>query len=166
MTAAQSARIAIVCYSLSITGSLILFLILAQPIGIRFNYSQEENLRLIDVITPTFFGYLGAASHFIFNSNKGREVSVENEGILRLLIHGPFIIFILLVGSVFYTFYYTNLPQALDDKRIAVMSFNSLSRYLSICLAILAVTVSIISSYLFGAPPSAARVPAARKEGQ
>jgi hypothetical protein len=73
---------------------------------------------------------------------------------LRILIHGPFIIFIAAVASLFFAHYVSHRPLASDEARIDVMDFNTLSRYLSICLAMLAATVGIISSYLFGAPPS------------
>jgi hypothetical protein len=82
-SASQSARLAIVAYSLGITGTLMVFLLLAQPLHMRFNYANEENLRLIDIVLPTFLGYLGAASHFLFNSNRGREVEKENAGFRR-----------------------------------------------------------------------------------
>lgn len=157
---AQSARIAVVVYSLAISGGTILFLILAQPLGIKgFDYHQEQNLRLIDVVLPTFFGYLGAASHFLFNSNNGRDVDEKNALLLRILIHGPFVIFILAVCALFFTYHTTNQVLANDDPRVAGLDFASLSRYLSICLALLAATVSILSSYLFGSPPQAEQVP-------
>lgn len=158
-TPAQSARLAVVLYSLGITGTLIIFLILAQPLGMRFDYGQEQNLRLIDVILPTFVGYLGAASHFIFNSNRGREVEPENGAMLRLLVHGPFLIFILAVSSLFFAHYISHRPLPDDAPRIDEMDFATLSRYLSICLALLAGTVSVISSYLFGSPPLATTIP-------
>lgn len=153
MTPAQSARLAIVSYSLAITGSLIVFLILAQPLGMRFDFGQEQNLRLIDVVLPTFVGYLGAASHFIFNANRGREVDDQNVPMLRILIHGPFLIFIVAVIALFIAHYSSHRPLADADPRIDRMDFAALSRYLSICLALLAGTISILSSYLFGSPP-------------
>jgi hypothetical protein len=157
-TAAQSARVAIVCYSLAITGSLITFLILAQPLGMRFDYGQEQNLRLIDVVLPTFFGYLGAASHFLFNANRGREVQTENINMLRILIHGPFIIFIVAIVSLFYAYYLSHRPLTSTEPRIDVMEYSTLSRYLSVCLAMLAATVGVISSYLFGGPATTTRL--------
>lgn len=152
-SAAQSARIAVVGYSLGITGVLIVFLILAQPLGMRFDYAQEQNLRLIDVVLPTFFGYLGAASHFIFNANRGREVDETNAGMLRLLVHGPFAIFIVAVASLFFAYYMSHRPLVSGEPRIDRMDFATLSRYLSILLGLLSVTVSVASSYLFGSPP-------------
>ncbi|WP_334536572.1 hypothetical protein [Bradyrhizobium sp. AZCC 2230] len=153
-TPAQSARMAIVIYSLAITGVLIVCLILAQPLGMRFDYGQEQNLRLIDIVLPTFFGYLGAASHFLFNANRGRDVDPQNVGMMRLLVHGPFLIFIAAVSALFLAHYLSHRPLATNEPRIDRMDFNSLSRYLSVCLGLLAATVSIISSYLFGAPPA------------
>jgi hypothetical protein len=152
-TPAEKARIAVVAYSLGITGFLIVLLILAQPLGLRFDFGREENLRLIDVILPTFFGYLGAASHFIFNANRGREIEQNNALLLKLLIHGPFLIFIFSVGSLFFAHYVSHQPLPSDAPRIDRMDFGTLSRYLSICLALLAATVSVVSSYLFGSPP-------------
>jgi hypothetical protein len=153
---AQSARVAVVAYSLGITGVLIVFLILAQPLGMRFDYAQEQNLRLIDVVLPTFLGYLGAASHFIFNANRGREVDPEHAGMLRLLVHGPFLIFIAAVAALFFSHYMAHRPLLDDEPRIDRMDFATLSRYLSLCLGLLAATVSVVSSYLFGSTPKRA----------
>jgi hypothetical protein len=150
---AQTARVAIVSYSLGITGFLMVFLLLAQPLGMRFDFGREENLRLMDIVLPTFFAYLGAASHFLFNANRGREVPKNNEQLLRLLVHGPFIIFIATVAALFYSHYLSHRPIGPDDARIDVLSFNQLSRYFSVSLALLAATVGVISSYLFGSPP-------------
>lgn len=152
-TPAQSARLAVVIYSLVITGGLILFLILAQPIGMRFDFGRQENLRLIDVVIPTFLGYLGSASHFLFNSNRGREIEEHNAGMLRLLIHGPFWIFIVTICALFYAHYVSHRPLTTIEPRIDVMDFNTLSRYVSIALGLLAITVGVISGYLFGPPP-------------
>ncbi|TAZ53243.1 hypothetical protein [Rhizobium ruizarguesonis] len=153
MNVSQSARISIVVYSLVITGCLILFLIISQPLGMPFDYGLEQNLRLIDVTIPTFLGYLGSASHFIFNTNRGRDVDEDNAVLLKILIHGPFLIFICAVIGLFFVFYQTNQPLPVDAPRVDPMKFGTLSRYFSICLGLLAVTVSIISSYLFGSPP-------------
>jgi hypothetical protein len=151
-TAAQSARMAIVLYSLFITGSLIIFLLIAQPLGMRFDFGREENLRLIDVVVPTFLGYLGAASHFIFNANRGREIDDQNKSMLAILVHGPFIIFFLAICALFFAHYASHRPLLDSEPRIDVMEFSTLSRYLSILLWLLAATVGVVSSYLFGAP--------------
>jgi hypothetical protein len=157
--AAQSARLAVVLYSLAITGFLIVFLVLAQPLGMRFDFGKEENLRLVDIVLPTFFGYLGAASHFLFNANRGRDIEAQNETMLKVLIHGPFLIFIAAVSSLFFAHYVSHRPLESAEPRIDQMDFGTVSRYLSICLALLAATVGVISSYLFGAPATPANAP-------
>src|SRR4051812_24438168 len=103
--ASQAARIAVCLYSLSISGILIFLLILAQPLGLPFDYGKQENLRLMDIVLPTFLGYLGAASHFVFNGNRGRDVDDRNAGMMMILIHGPFAIFGLGLCALFFTYY-------------------------------------------------------------
>lgn len=129
-----------------------IFLVLAQPLGMRFDYAREENLRLLDIVLPTFFGYLGAASHFLFNASGGREISAENTRLVKLLVHGPFLIFTAVIIALFFAHYVSHVPLDVDDPRRDVMTFNQLSRYLSIALSLLAATVGVISGYLFGAP--------------
>lgn len=165
-SSAQSARVAIVAYSLGITGTLIVFLLLAQPLGMRFDFGKEENLRLIDVILPTFLGYLGAASHFIFNADRGREIGDQNNSMLKLLVHGPFVIFIVTVSALFYAHYASHRPLSIDEPRIDSLDFATLSRYLSISLGLLAATVGVVSGYLFGSPPRRTFEPAERKESE
>jgi hypothetical protein len=150
LSSSQSARLAIVIYSLAITGSLIVFLLLAQPLGIRFDFGQEQNLRLIDIIIPTFLGYVGAASNFLFNAGKGREVDEGNAQLLKILVHGPFLIFIAAVAALFYSYHVSHRPLAANEARVDVLDFNALSRYLSVCLGLLAASVTVISNYLFG----------------
>ncbi|MDC9808714.1 MULTISPECIES: hypothetical protein [Rhizobium] len=149
----QSARVTIVIYSLVLTASIMIFLALSQVIGMRFDYAKQENLRLIDIVLPTFLAYLGAASHFIFNSNAGRDVGEGNGAILRVLVHAPFWIFGLFTASLFFVHYKTHLPLPDDAPRVQPLTYDTLSRYLSVGLGVLAATVSILSSYLFGAAP-------------
>ena len=151
----QAARMAVILYSLGISGLLIVVLILAQPLGLRFDYGAQQNLQLIDIVLPTFFGYLGAASHFLFNANRGREIDAQNAAMLKVLIHGPFVVFIAAVISLFIAHQTSLVPRDVILPRVEPMEFTSFSRYLAVCLALLTATVGIISSYLFGAPPRA-----------
>jgi hypothetical protein len=153
----HQARKAIIIYSLIITGGLIIFLIMAQPLGMQFDFGQNQNLRLIDVVLPTFIGYLTSAAHFLFNDQRGRDIRVQNEDLLKIMIHGPFIIFAVAVICLFYAHQWSNQVQPSADPRIDHMDFGTLSRYLSILLGLLAATVTIISANLFGAPPPPAQ---------
>lgn len=150
MKAAQNARLAIIVYSICIMGFLLIFLGLAQVIGMRFDYSKQENLRLIDVVIPTFLGYLGSASQFIFRDSTGRTVRKEKESLLKILVHAPFWIFILFVGSLFYIHYWTHLPTPVGGARVDPLQFDALSRYLALAIGILSATINVISANLFG----------------
>jgi hypothetical protein len=138
------ARIAIVGFSLGITGVLLTFLILAPALGMPFNPGRNENVRLIEIIVPVFFGYLGSAAHFIFRSRRGAEISVNDETLLALLIYGPFLIFITINIALFAAFYLYNRPDGPG------MDVEELSKWFSFGLGILTCTVSVISSYIFG----------------
>jgi hypothetical protein len=74
---ASAARLTIVSYTLFLTGALLVFLMIAPYGGFVFDEKQKENVRLIEVVLPIFFGYLGSASHFIFNASRGRDVPRE-----------------------------------------------------------------------------------------
>jgi hypothetical protein len=143
---ASKARIFIVVASLALTGFLLTFLMAAPFLRVPFNENQNENVRLIEIVLPVFFGYLGSASHFLFNANRGREVAPEQMPLLRILVVGSFGIFTAFIICLFAIFWLSNGSPA-------AMSFDSLSRYFSLSMGLLACTISIIASYLFGAPP-------------
>src|ERR1051325_8369038 len=120
----SKARIFIVVASLTLTGFLLVFLMAAPYLRFPFNENQNENLRLIDIVLPVFFGYLGAASHFLFNSNRGREVPPAQRPLLRILVVGSFGIFTFIIVCLFIVFWVSNgSPGA--------MSFDTLSRFFS-----------------------------------
>jgi hypothetical protein len=120
----------------------------APYLNVPFNDRMNENVRLIEVVLPVFFGYLGSASHFLFNTNRGREVEPGQQELLFWLIVGPFAvstIFLLALFSVFW------LSGGSSNSR--GMDFDTLSRWFSWAMALLACTVSVITAYLFGSPP-------------
>jgi hypothetical protein len=141
----DGARLAIVGFSLGITGILFAFLILAPALGMPFNPGRDENVRLIEIIAPVFFGYLGSAAHFVFRSQRGTNISVADEQLLGLLVYGPFLVFIFVNIALFLAFYLYNRPNGPG------MNVEELSKWFSVGLGILTCTVSVISSYIFGA---------------
>ena len=143
---AAGARIFIVSASLALTGILLIFLMAAPSLRVPFNENQSENLRLIEIVLPVFFGYLGSASHFVFNANRGRDVAPDQMALLRILVVGPFTIFAVFLIALFGIFWLSNGTPA-------AMSFGTLSQFFSWAMGLLACTISIISAYLFGAPP-------------
>ena len=141
------ARKWLIVSSLSITGVQIVFLLIAPVLGYPLEY--PKNLDLLQIVSPVFLGYLGSASHFIFQ-NPAPDVPVQNK-FLGLLVRGPIAIYVLAVSGSFIAFGYANRASVEPGKGPA-MSISNLATALSLCLGVLAVTIGIISSYLFVAP--------------
>ena len=133
--------------SLAITAAQMVFLITAPVVGYPLQY--PKNLDLLQIVTPVFLGYLGAAAHFIFR-NPAPEVHVQNK-FLGLLVRGPLIIYVVVTGSALGAFGYANRPSAAPGTG---MSVPNLATTLSLSLGLLAATTSVINSYLFAAPLS------------
>jgi hypothetical protein len=145
----DAARKWLIASSLVITGVQMVFLLVAPVVG--FPLSYPRNLDLLQIVSPVFLGYLGSASHFIFQ-NPAPAVPVQNQ-FLGLLVKGPLAIYVLAAGGSLAAFGYANRMMAAPGTG---MSVESLGTALSLSLGVLAVTTGIISSYLFVAPKSAA----------
>ena len=122
-----------------------LFLIAAPAVD--FPLSYPKNVDLLQIVSPVFLGYLGSASHFIFQ-NPPSEVPVQNQ-FLGYLVVGPILIYVVVVSGSFAAFAYSN---RLGAPAGSGMSVDALATTLSLALGVLAVTTGVISSYLFVAP--------------
>jgi hypothetical protein len=136
------ARKWLIISSLGITGAQFIFLLIAPVFGYPLAY--PKNLDLLQIIFPVFVGYLGAASHFIFNKNRV-NVTAKKE-YLGLLVMGPIIIYCFAMIAAFFAFGYSNRLCAQIGSG---MSIDHLRGAVSISLAVLAATTSVIISYLF-----------------
>lgn len=146
------ARKWLILSSLIITGLQMVFLLLSPAIGYPLRY--PKNLDLLQIVTPVFLGYLGAAAHFIF-LNPPPEVHVQN-AFLGMLVKGPLMIYALAAGSSFAAFGYANRTSALPG---AGMSTDNLATALSLSLGVLAATTGVIAPYLFVTPNPAPQAP-------
>lgn len=144
MTVDQARKFLIIS-SLSITGSQIFFLFVAPPMGYPLSY--PKNLDLLQIVSPVFLGYLGSASHFIFQAPPP-VVNVQNQ-YLGLLLKGPVIIYIFAMIGAFSAFGYSNRVGAPIGTG---MSVDNLATSITLCLSLLAVTTGVLSSYLFVVP--------------
>jgi xanthine/uracil permease len=147
----DQARSFLISSSLLITGCQIVFLLVAPAINYPLMY--PKNINMLQIITPVFVGYLGAATHFIFKSPVPQVEA--NKQFLRPLVVGPIIIYVLAFVAAFGTFGYTNRSGAPIPGG---MSVDNLTTALSIILSILAATTGVLISYLFAvdqtqAPP-------------
>jgi hypothetical protein len=143
----DAARRWLIISSLMITGTQIVFLLVAPVIGYPLVY--PKNLDLLQIISPVFLGYLGSAAHFIFQ-NPAPEVPVQNK-FLGLLVRGPLIIYVLAVSGSLAAFGYAN-RASVEPGTGPTMSVSNLATALSVSLGVLAVTTGVINSYLFVAP--------------
>jgi hypothetical protein len=151
----DSARKWLILSSLIITGGQMVFLLTAPAFSFPLTY--PKNLDLLQIVSPVFLGYLGSASHFIFQNNPP-AVPVQNQ-FLGMLIKGPIVIYVFAVAGALASFGYSNRVGAPIGGG---MSVDNLATALSLSLGVLAVTTGIISSYLFVAPdksPSASPSP-------
>jgi hypothetical protein len=140
------ARLLIAGYSLAMTGFLVVFFLIA-PAFLPFNPGRGENVRLIEITLPVFFGYLTSASHFLFNSSPSSERFSGDERLLFLMVVGPCVLFFVLFLVLFTIFYFRNV---LIDE---------LSKWYSIILSLLTSTVGIISANIFISSSSTRRRP-------
>ena len=138
----DSARKWLIVSSLAITGCQMVFLLVSPVVGFPLRY--PKNLALLQIVSPVFLGYLGSAAHFIFQ-NPVPAVPVQNK-FLGFLVKGPLIIYVLAACSSFVAFGYSNRQGAPVG---AGMSVDNLGTALSLSLGVLAITTSVLSSYLF-----------------
>ena len=141
MTADQ-ARQWLIFASILITGVQLTFFLTAPAIGYPLTY--PKNITILQMTAPVFFGYLGAASHFVF-ANPAPSVAAPNQ-LLAILVRGPIVVYSLVVAAVTGAFGYSNRAGAsIGDG----MSVDDLANSLSIALGLLAASTSVITSYLF-----------------
>ena len=138
----DSARKWLILSSILITGAQVIFFFIAPAVGYPLAY--PKNLELLQMISPVFLGYLGAASHFIFKT-PAPSVTAQNQ-FLGLLVKGPILVYTLAVAAVLAAFGYSNRFGAVVGTG---MSADNLATSLSIALAVLAATTSVLTSYLF-----------------
>jgi hypothetical protein len=138
----DEARTWLIKASLIATGSQMVFLILAPTFG--FPLAWPKNLDIIQIITPVFLGYLGAATHFIFIVPTP-AVTVNNQ-YLGVILKGAIYIYAAVVISAFVAFGWTNRVGAPIGSNVTV---DNLTNALSAALGVLAVTTGIMSAYLF-----------------
>ncbi len=141
----NKARNWIVKSSLAITGSLFLFAFIAPVGGYPLTYAQVP--RIVEIILPVFLGYLGSATHFIFRANRSTEIVDDNtNSLLSLLVRGPLGIYSAATITLLVAFAFSNRQNAEPGEG---MSVDQLAAGLSITLALLAATTSVLVSYLF-----------------
>ena len=144
----DSARKWLVVSSLSITGAVFLFFLLAHALGFPLTFAQS--LRVLEIILPVFLGYLGSAASFVFRAASDADEVVfrrSASSLASLLIVGPLLIFSSSLVAIVIAFWITNRPTAPAGSG---MTLDQLSAGMSLILGLLVVTTNVAISYVFG----------------
>ena len=140
----DQARRWIVLSSLILTGVFFVFFLIAPVSGYPLTYPQA--FRLLQIVTPVFAGYLGAATRFIFGAQSA-ATNVSSEPLLGIIARGAVIVFGLAIVAALGAFGWTNRTSA--PAGIG-MSIDTLATAFSLALGLLAVTTGIIVDGIFG----------------
>jgi hypothetical protein len=144
----DEARKWLILSSLSVTGGLFVFFLLAPTLGYPLLFSQS--LRILEIVSPVFFGYLGSAATFVFRSASQADVVSFRAGVtgyVGLLIRGPLVVFGIAFTALIVAFGVTNSATAPPGSGVSI---DQLGAGVSVILGLLAVTTSVAVNYLFG----------------
>ena len=139
----DNARSWIIKASLAISGLHIAFLVIAPAAGYPLTY--PEALRLIEIVIPVFFAYLGSATHFLFKPAANRA-PVESPTLLALMVRGPLLVFGGVSAIALVAFGISNRPPTARGNG---MELDTLAAFISAGLGLLAVSTNVIVQYLF-----------------
>jgi hypothetical protein len=92
--------------SLSATGLLFVFLVLAPLAGFPLEF--QDALRLLRIAVPTFVGYLGTATHFLFVPKNKAPTDADIVPHLSSLAVGPPVLFFIITACSLSAFGYAN----------------------------------------------------------
>lgn len=141
----STARRLLIYASLAISALVFVFFMLAPPLGYPLTY--EQAVRILEIVLPIFFGYIGSASAFIFSPEKAETiVHVERRQHLSVLLVGPIVVFILIFVTILTSF---GISNAKDSPPGEGMSIDMLAGTVSAALGLLAVSTNLIAGKLF-----------------
>jgi hypothetical protein len=141
----NDARRWLVVSSLSITAAALMFFVSAPAFG--YPLTWEQGTRIVGIIIPVFLGYLGSATHFLFQKRKPRAARISDVSeIGMILVRGPIVVFGLVCLTTLAAFGYSNRLHAPAGSG---MSVDTLAWSITSVLGLLAVTTNIAVSYLF-----------------
>jgi hypothetical protein len=103
---------------------------------------------LLKICLPTFFGYLGAAAHYIFRG--GRRNDARRVPLLGTLLIGSFLVFYSICLSGIFAYYIINSPTLPGAKlNPNEMGVGDLETVLTLGMSFLSLTTNVIASYIF-----------------
>ena len=145
----ELARVWLVKVSLTATGLIFLFFSVAPAIG--YPLAWADALRVLEIVLPTFVGYLGLATQFVMSRPAPDEERMGRDGeMLGLLVRGPLIVFVIASVGAITAFGLSNGRHAQPGTG---MSVDLLAAITSIGLGLLTVTTSVVVARVFAVKP-------------
>ena len=144
----HKARVWLVNASLATTATVFVFFLIAPTIGYPLTF--EQSIRLIEIILPVFFGYIGTATNFIFGAKYNEPADDTNNisELLGILVRGPVIVFSLACIAALTAFGISNGENASPGSG---MSLDVLAGVLAAALGLLTISTSALVISLFPA---------------
>lgn len=137
-----SARKHLLLFALGNTGAHVLFFIVAPAFGYKLTFG--EALRMIEVVSPVFLGYIGAATQYVFQPQGAKVRSgTQHSDLLSILVWGPIIIFSLTSIAALAVFGVVNRINGVG------MTPETLSLILASNIGLLTVSTNVIVSNVF-----------------
>jgi len=140
------ARSWIIIASLAMLAIYFVFFLLAPAFDYPLTF--DESYRILQIAVPVFLGYLGSATQFVFGTSgmPAQALDEHRQKLVGLLVRGPVFVFLLLNLAIIGAFGYSNRANAIPGDG---MNVDSLANAVTVSLSILAVSTSVIVSYLF-----------------
>lgn len=151
MTVAR-ARLFLVLASLILAGFALVFFVLAPYVG--YPLKPPQNKRLLEIVTPVFLGYLGAATQFVFQHTESgdSEVKLANGSPLgTVLVVGPVLLFVMAAAAFLLAFGISNGKFAPAGSG---MDIDQLATGVTMALGLMTVATNTAVSFLFPRLPT------------
>ena len=144
----EQARSWIIKTSLILTTCVFVFLVIAPAIGYPLDPGANHVIRLLQILTPVFVGYLGSAAHFVFGDNTSATEQKPLSPNAVLMIKGPVLAWVIMATVCFTTYGLSNRHGVPPGSG---WSFDFLSGLLTITLSLLTATTNLAVAFLFKA---------------
>ncbi len=143
----EEARTWIIRTSLTLTTCVFAFLVIAPIAGYPLDPGANHVIRLLQILTPVFVGYLGSAAHFVFGDNTSAASSQQQlSPNAVLMIKGPVLAWVIMAVLSFTAY---GLSNRRGVPAGSGWSFDLLSGLLTVTLSLLSATTNLAVSYLF-----------------
>ena len=144
----------LITVSLSVLAAEFAFFLLAPLEIVGYPIDFSESMRILEILTPVFLGYLGAATRFVFNPAPNVVVAdaADVSQQLKLLVRGPVLIWVLGTIAAIVSFGLGNRFGASGSG--PRMTIDQFAGVITGLLSLLTVTTTVIVSNVFGVAPA------------